>query len=62
MFVREGAGVFSEGLGRLLAPLGVDAHFVELDEIDPVYFDTAYHVAPDTNPKPYVLLARAMEF
>ncbi len=35
--------------------------FVELDEIDPVYFDTAYHVAPDTNPKPYVLLARAME-
>ncbi|MGI9643984.1 MAG: Ku protein, partial [Ilumatobacteraceae bacterium] len=35
--------------------------FVELGEIDPVYFDTAYHVAPDTNPKPYVLLARAME-
>lgn len=35
--------------------------FVELDEIDPVYFDTAYHVAPDTNPKPYVLLARAMQ-
>jgi DNA end-binding protein Ku len=35
--------------------------FVDLDEIDPVYFDTAYHVAPDTNPKPYVLLARAME-
>ena len=35
--------------------------FVELGEIDPVYFDTAYHVAPDTNPKPYVLLASAME-
>ena len=35
--------------------------FVELGEIDPVFFDTAYHVAPDTNPKPYVLLARAME-
>ena len=35
--------------------------FVDLDEIDPVYFDTAYHVAPDTTPKPYVLLARAME-
>jgi DNA end-binding protein Ku len=35
--------------------------FVELGEIDPVYFDAAYHVAPDTNPKPYVLLARAME-
>ncbi len=35
--------------------------FVELDEIDPVYFDTAYHLAPDATPKPYVLLARAME-
>lgn len=35
--------------------------FVELDEIDPVYFDSAYYVAPDANPKPYVLLARAME-
>jgi len=35
--------------------------FVSLDEIDPVYFDTAYHLAPDTDPKPYVLLARAME-
>jgi DNA end-binding protein Ku len=35
--------------------------FVDLDEIDPVYFDSAYYVAPGTNPKPYVLLARAME-
>ena len=35
--------------------------FVDLAEIDPVYFDTAYHLAPDANPKPYVLLARAME-
>lgn len=35
--------------------------FVDLDEIDPVYFDAAYYVAPGTNPKPYVLLARAME-
>ena len=35
--------------------------FVDLDEIDPVYFDTAYHLAPDATPKPYVLLARAME-
>lgn len=35
--------------------------FVDLEEIDPVYFDTAYYVAPGTNPKPYVLLARAME-
>jgi DNA end-binding protein Ku len=35
--------------------------FVDLVEIDPVYFDTAYHLAPDGPPKPYVLLARAME-
>jgi len=35
--------------------------FVDLDEIDPVYFDSAYYVAPGSNPKPYVLLARAME-
>jgi DNA end-binding protein Ku len=35
--------------------------FVDLSNIDPVYFDTAYHLAPDGPPKPYVLLARAME-
>ena len=35
--------------------------FVDLDEIDPVYFDTAYHLAPGDNAKPYALLARAME-
>jgi DNA end-binding protein Ku len=35
--------------------------FVELTEIDPVYFENSYYVAPDANPKPYVLLARAME-
>lgn len=35
--------------------------FVDLEEIDPVYFDTPYYVAPGSNPKPYVLLARAME-
>ncbi|MEP4649554.1 MAG: Ku protein, partial [Ilumatobacter sp.] len=35
--------------------------FVDLDQIDPVYFDTAYHLAPDVNAKPYALLARAME-
>lgn len=35
--------------------------FVDLDEIDPVYFDASYYVAPDANPKPYALLARAME-
>lgn len=35
--------------------------FVDLAEIDPVYFDSPYYVAPDNNPKPYVLLTRAME-
>jgi DNA end-binding protein Ku len=35
--------------------------FVDLDQIDPVYFDTAYYVAPDANAKPYALLAQAME-
>jgi DNA end-binding protein Ku len=35
--------------------------FVDLAEIDPVYFDTPYIVAPDKTPKPYVLLAKAME-
>jgi DNA end-binding protein Ku len=35
--------------------------FVDLDEIDPVYFDSPYIVAPDKTPKPYLLLARAME-
>ena len=35
--------------------------FVDLADIDPVYFDTAYHLAPDGPPKPYVLLARAMQ-
>ena len=35
--------------------------FVDLDEIDPVYFDSPYIVAPDKTPKPYVLLAKAME-
>ena len=35
--------------------------FVDLDQIDPVYFETSYYVAPHLNPKPYVLLARAME-
>ncbi len=35
--------------------------FVDLEEIDPVFYDNAYYVAPGSNPKPYVLLARAME-
>ncbi|MEM8619203.1 MAG: Ku protein [Actinomycetota bacterium] len=35
--------------------------FVDLTEIDPVYYETAYYLAPDGPPKPYVLLARALE-
>jgi DNA end-binding protein Ku len=36
--------------------------FVDLNEIDPVYFDAPYYVAPDKQQsKPYVLLTRAME-
>ena len=35
--------------------------FVDLDEIDPVYFDSPYILAPDKAPKPYALLAQAME-
>lgn len=35
--------------------------FVDLGEIDPIYFDTAYHLAPNGSAKPYALLARAME-
>jgi DNA end-binding protein Ku len=36
--------------------------FVDLDEIDPVYYDSAYYVVPDKAArKPYALLTRAME-
>ena len=35
--------------------------FVDLTDIDPVYFDSAYIIAPSGTAKPYVLLARAME-
>jgi DNA end-binding protein Ku len=36
--------------------------FVDLDQIDPIFYDAAYYVAPDkATVKPYALLARAME-
>ena len=35
--------------------------FVDLNEIDPLYFDSPYYLAPDKVVKPYALLARAME-
>lgn len=37
--------------------------FVKLDDVDPVYFDASYHLAPDgeAGEKPYHLLTRALE-
>jgi DNA end-binding protein Ku len=35
--------------------------FVDLDAIDPIFFDGAYHVAPAGAAKPYALLVQAME-
>jgi len=36
--------------------------FVELSEIDPIFYDTPYYVVPDRGAaKPYALLSRAME-
>ncbi len=35
--------------------------FVDLADIDPMYYNDSFIVAPDENPKPYALLARAME-
>ena len=35
--------------------------FVDLAELDPLLFDSPYYLAPDKAPKPYVLLAKAME-
>ncbi|HYI60593.1 MAG TPA: Ku protein [Acidimicrobiales bacterium] len=36
--------------------------FVDLSEIDPIMYDTAYNVVPDpSTPKPYALLLQAME-
>jgi DNA end-binding protein Ku len=35
--------------------------FVDLSSIDPIFYDSAYYLAPDKSSKPYALLARAME-
>jgi DNA end-binding protein Ku len=35
--------------------------FVDLAEIDPIYYDSPYFLAPDKAAKPYALLAAAME-
>ena len=35
--------------------------FVDLSDIDPIFYDSAYYLAPDKAAKPYALLAQAME-
>jgi DNA end-binding protein Ku len=35
--------------------------FVDLADIDPIFYDSAYYLVPDKSAKPYALLARAME-
>lgn len=35
--------------------------FVDLTEIDPLFYDSAYYLAPERAAKPYALLARAMD-
>jgi DNA end-binding protein Ku len=35
--------------------------FVDLSSIDPIFYDSAYFLAPDKSSKPYALLSRAME-
>lgn len=37
------------------------AEFVDLADIDPIFYDSAYYLAPNDADKPYALLARAME-
>jgi DNA end-binding protein Ku len=35
--------------------------FVDLADIDPIFYDSAYYLAPDKTVKPYALLVKAME-
>lgn len=35
--------------------------FVDLVDIDPIFYDSAYYLVPDKASKPYALLAKAME-
>jgi DNA end-binding protein Ku len=45
---------------KALKSIDID-EFVDLAEIDPIFYDAAYYLAPDKAPKPYALLAKAME-
>jgi DNA end-binding protein Ku len=35
--------------------------FVELSEIDPIFYESSYHIAPDRSAKPYALLLEVMK-
>ena len=45
---------------KALRTIDID-EFVDLSDIDPIFYDSAYYLAPDKSTKPYALLARAME-
>ncbi len=45
---------------KALRTIDID-EFVDLAEIDPIFYDSAYYLAPDKAAKPYALLAEAME-
>jgi DNA end-binding protein Ku len=45
---------------KALRTIDID-EFVDLAEIDPIYYDSPYFLAPDKAAKPYALLAAAME-
>ncbi len=56
--------VVSEDELAMLAPKAMRTieieEFVDLDQIDPIFFDSAYYLAPDKSAKPYKLLAQAL--
>jgi DNA end-binding protein Ku len=45
---------------KSLRTIDID-EFVDLVDIDPIFYDSAYYLAPDKAGKPYALLAKAME-
>ena len=45
---------------KALRTIDID-EFVDLADIDPIFYDSAYYLAPDKAAKPYALLAEAME-
>jgi DNA end-binding protein Ku len=45
---------------KSLRTIDID-EFVDLVDIDPIFYDAAYYLAPDKAGKPYALLAKAME-